>query len=287
MSEKELPVVQTLHNYKLVCTNSLMFREGEVCELCLNKSLYNSIKYKCYRNSHLATAMQAHVIQHHRKKGTWVNDINKYVCLTQFQKDKLISGGLPKNKVVIKPNFIQESGLKISYEDFFLFVGKIDDYKGLQDLLYLFEHNKKTSFILIGKSDNPDQFKPFKNVQYLGEQCRSVVLDHMSRCRAVIFPSKYYEGMPMVLLEAFSHKKPVISRDRGAMSSMVIDNYNGLKYEELDDLVDAVNRLDTDNKLRAKLAENSFNEYQSKYTKSKGYQNLIDLYTNLISEVKH
>ena len=87
--KKELPVVQTLHNYKLVCTNSLMFREGEVCELCLNKSLYNSIKYKRYRNAHLATAMQAHVIQHHRKKGTWVNDINKYVCLTQFPKDKI------------------------------------------------------------------------------------------------------------------------------------------------------------------------------------------------------
>ena len=125
-------------------------------------------------------------------------------ALLNSQKIKLISGGLPKNKVVVKPNFIQESGLKISYEDFFLICWKkMTDYKGLQDLLYLFGHNKKTSFILIGKSDNPDQFKPFKNVQYLGEQCRSVVLDHMSRCRAVIFPSKYYEGMPMVLLRGF------------------------------------------------------------------------------------
>lgn len=279
---KKLPVVQTLHNYKMVCTNSIMFREGEVCEECLGKNLYNSIKFKCYRNSYLATAVQAHVIQHHRNKGTWQQQVDRYVCLTDFQKDKLIYGGLPADKVTVKPNFISHSGLPVVQEDFFLFVGKIGDYKGLQDLLYLFRHNSHSKFILIGNSEEPEQFDEFNNVVYLGEQGTAVVLDHMRRCKAVIFPSLNYEGMPMVLLEAFSHKKPVISRDRGAMSSMIKAGYNGLKYEELDDLVDAVKQFEEDGALVDELGENAYSEYLEKYSEEKGYQNLVNLYEELI-----
>lgn len=282
--EMRLPVIKTLHNYKLVCTNSLLFRDGEVCEKCLNKSLYNSVKYKCYRDSYLATAVQARVIQHHRNKGTWQHLVDRYVCLTDFQKHKLISGGLPADKVSVKPNFMAESGLPVVREDFFLFVGKIDLYKGLNDLLHLFRHNDQSKFILIGKSVRPEQFNEFENVEHLGEQGRSVVLDHMRRCKAVIFPSKYYEGMPMVLLEAFSHKKPVISRDRGAMSSMVLEGFNGLKYEQEEDLVKAVARFEAEPGLVDRLGENAYADYQQKYTDEQGYQNLVDLYNGLLKE---
>jgi len=279
---KNLPVVQTLHNYKMVCTNSLMFREGAVCEQCLGKNLYNSVKYKCYRNSYMATAAQASVIQHHRNKGTWEHQIDQYVCLTEFQKDKLISGGLPAGKVSVKPNFIGHDPLPVSHEDFFLFVGKIGDYKGLQDLLHLFRHNHQSKFVLIGKSDNAAEFDDFPNVKYLGEQSREVVLDHMRRCKAVIFPSLYYEGMPMVILEAFSHKKAVISRDRGAMSSMVIDGYNGLKYEALEDLLAAVEQLEQNEPQAKQLGDNAYNEYLGKYSEEQGYRNLIELYDEVV-----
>ena len=282
--QKGLPVIQTLHNYKMVCTNSLMFREGDICEKCLNKSLYNSVKYKCYRNSYMATALQAHVIQHHRQKGTWQHMIDRYVCLTDFHKEKLVSGGMPADKISVKPNFFAESGQLIEQEDFFLFVGRIDDYKGLQDLLHLFRHNQSTPFILIGKADQPGIFEEFDNVNYLGEQGRAVVLEHMRKCKAVIFPSLYYEGMPMVLLEAFCHKKPVISRDRGAMSSMVKDGYNGKKYEAIDDLVNLVSLFENDENLLAQLGANAYTDYQEKYSEARGYQNLIDLYEEVIKE---
>ena len=279
---KGVPVVQTLHNYKMVCTNSLLFRNGEVCEECLNKSLYNSIKFKCYRDSYFATAAQAHVIQYHRNKGTWDNMIDRYVCLTEFQKEKVFGDSL-KDKVVVKPNFLAENNLDTVREDFFLFVGRLNDSKGLQDLLYLFRRNSHSKFVLIGKSDNPEIFREFKNVKHLGERNRDVVLENMRKCKAVIFPSKYYEGMPMVILEAFSLKKPVISRNRGAMASMINDGVNGLKYEIESGLVEAIETMEENPTLVNQLGERAYVDYKENYTEEKGYENLINLYDEVLS----
>lgn len=279
---RKIPVVQTLHNYKMICTNSLLFRNGEVCELCLNKSLYNSIKYKCYRGSYFATAAQAHVIQSHRNKGTWDNLIDKYICLTEFQKQKLVSGGLPEAKAVVKPNFLTQAGTNIEYGSYFLFVGRLNDSKGLQDLLYLFRQNMSSKFVLIGKSDNPDVFNEFDNVDHLGEQGRNVVLEHMRKCKAVLFPSKYYEGMPMVILEAFSHRKPVIARNTGAMSSMIEHGVNGFKYDDRSSLIDFVELVEGDENLVLNLGENAFKHYEEKYSKEIGYKNLINTYSAVL-----
>lgn len=280
----KVPVVKTLHNYKMVCTNSLMFRDGEVCDVCLNKSLYHSIKYKCYRNSYLATAAQADVIQHHRKIGTWDYYVDQYFALTEFQKQLLINGGgIPAGKVTVKPNFIRHSDLEVVREGFFLFVGKVDDYKGLQDLLGLFDQNTTSEFIVIGRCDLEDPFKGYANVTYLGEQSREVTLDHMRRCKAVLFPSKYYEGMPMVILEAFSHKKAVISRNRGAMSSMIKHESNGLNYESVNELVNLIARAEKEEGLIIRLGDQAYSDFQELYTDKKGYENLINAYEQTIN----
>lgn len=280
---KGVPVVQTLHNYKMVCTNSLLFHNGDVCEVCLNKSLYNSIKHRCYRGSYFATAAQAHVIQAHRKRGTWENSIDKYICLTDFQKDKLIAGGMNPKKMMVKHNFLSEAGANVQLGSFFLFVGRLNDSKGLQDLLYLFAHNSASKFVLIGKSDNPEVFNEFDNVDHLGEQDRSIVLEYMRKCKAVLFPSKYYEGMPMVILEAFSHKKPVIARNTGAMSSMIEHEFNGFKYEDKDSFVTQVRLMDRDESLVQRLGDNAFKDYEAKYSREIGYKNLINVYSAVVN----
>ncbi|MGW8122597.1 glycosyltransferase family 4 protein [Roseivirga echinicomitans] len=279
-----IPVVQTLHNYKMVCTNGLLFREGEVCELCLNKSLYYSIKYKCYRDSYLATAVQADTLEFHRKKGTWSEKVDRYICLTDFQKEKLVSGGMREEIMSVKPNFIKAIDLNVSYEDFFLFVGRLDYSKGLADLLYLFEHNKVSKFVVIGESDDPKVFNTFPNVKFIGKKDRAEVWNYMSRCKAVIFPSKYYEGMPMVILESFALKKAVIARNIGAMSSMISHNNNGLKYDEAKGLEQLVRELDEDDSRLKTLGNNAYSTFREKYNDDVGYQNLIQLYTDVLKQ---
>jgi len=103
-----VPIVQTLHNYRLICANAYLFRNGKVCEECIGKSLYRSVKYGCYRNSRLQTFVLASTIEWNKKQGTWNNLIDAYIALTEFSKQKFIEGGLPENKVFVKPNFLFE-----------------------------------------------------------------------------------------------------------------------------------------------------------------------------------
>lgn len=284
--EQGIPVVQTLHNYKMLCTNSLFFRQGDVCELCLNKSLMQSVKYSCYKSSLLATAVQADAIQYHRRKGTWQRMVDAYVCLTGFQKNKMVQGGLPAEKLRIKPNFVHKTDLPSTYEDFFLFVGRLDKSKGLTDLLMLIDTCVDSHFVLIGDSENPAVFSEFQNVDYLGPQGRDVVLDYMSRCKAVVFPSRYYEGMPMVILEAFSLQKGVIARNVGAMSSMIRHGVNGLNYADTNGLIEAVRRLEAHHELVREIGKGAFRDFENIYSVEQGYQNLISLYNSVLDE-KH
>lgn len=279
-----IPVVQTVHNFKLVCTNGLFFRDGQTCEICLNRNLYNSIRYKCYRDSYLATAIQADSIQFHRKSGTWNEGIDRYVCLTEFQKSKLVAGGLNQKKICIKPNFIQQAKLKIEDGGYFLFVGRLDRGKGLDDLIELFKVNRNSQFVLIGESDDPSLFHNFRNVQHIGKKDRSEVMYYLSRCKAVIFPSKLYEGMPMVIIEAFSMRKPVIARDIGSASSMIVEGVTGLKYNDVQGLIYAVNLLEQDASLINRIGENSFRQYETYYSELKGYESLMNIYSEVIAE---
>jgi glycosyltransferase involved in cell wall biosynthesis len=191
---------------------------------------------------------------------------------------------MPKEKMAVKPNFIKRIDLEVSYENFFLFVGRLDNSKGLADLLYLFEHNTSTKFVLIGESDSPEVFKSFKNVEYLGKQDRAEVYGYLSRCKAVIFPSKYYEGMPMVILESFALKKAVIARNVGAMSSMISNNLNGVKYEHSNELVELISELDKDEERLRALGNNAYNSFVEKYNDMIGYQNLIELYSDVLKQ---
>jgi glycosyltransferase involved in cell wall biosynthesis len=278
-----IPVVQTLHNYKMICTNSLLFKDGEVCEKCVSKSLYNSVKYKCYKNSYLATAIHADSIQYHRSKKTWNKAISKYVCLTEFQRDILVEGGMDIEKMVIKPNFLQNLDYVSSEGNYFLFVGRLDKAKGLDFLIELFRRNKSCQFKLVGECDDSSIFVEFNNVEYLGPQERSKVQKYIAECKAIIFPSKYYEGMPMVILEAFSFSKPVIAHNIGAMSSMINHEVNGLKFQNIVEFDQAIQRLEVDNELCRKIGSGALKDFEENYNAQKGYENLINLYNEVLA----
>lgn len=278
-----IPVVQTLHNYRLLCVNTLFYRDGRICEDCLQQgSLIPGITNKCYNNSQLQSAILADAISHHFRKGTWVNAVDQYFCLSEFAKEKFIQGGIPREKLTVKPNFVGFSEKKMIYDDFVLFAGKLEEQKGVLDFIELAKSKREIAFKVAGFCSDKAIFASLGNVEYLGELGRSDLMKYMNTCKAVLFLSKMYEGMPMTILEAFSCKKAVIARNQGVMTEIITHGHNGMLFSNTVELGDHLDLIMKD-KCYLQLGANAFATYKHNYSSERGYKQLIQAYENAIN----
>ncbi|QCS49041.1 glycosyltransferase [Picosynechococcus sp. PCC 11901] len=233
-----VPVVQTIHNYRLGCPAATFFREGAICELCLEKNLLQSLLYRCYRQSFIQTLTVAAMLQIHRWLGTWTRTVDAYIALTPFMRDKLIQMEIPAKKIYIKPNFIDDIP-KIQHEakfgEYYLFVGRLSPEKGIHILLEAYQKsNSSYPLVIIGSGELQATVeaavKANPKIRYLGQQPKEQVKEYMQRAIALIFPSIWYEGFPLTILEAYSQSLPVVCSDIGSVSYAIEDGVTGFTY---------------------------------------------------------
>jgi glycosyltransferase involved in cell wall biosynthesis len=286
---ESVPVVQTLHNYRLLCPAATFFRDGHACEDCMGKLVaYPAVVHACYRDSRMTSAVVAGMLTTHRAIGTWTDVIDRYVVLTEFARDKFIAGGLPGEKLRVKANFLAEDpGAGTQAEDYFIFIGRLTPEKGVRSLLEAWRGLPTARLKLFGVGPLEDEVRSFvkthhlNHVEVMGQQPRSEVLDTLRKARALIFPSVWYEGMPMTIVEAFACGVPVIAGRLGAAAEMIRDGQNGLLYEagSADELVKAVNRFsDFD---RNALGHAGRGQYERQHTPDANYQALMSIYDEL------
>jgi len=278
---KNIPTVLTLHNYRLLCVNTLFYRGKNICEDCLSKNFFQGVKHKCYNNSYLQSYLMANAIISHKKNGTWSNEVNAFICLSEFAKTKFIKGGLPENKLTVKPNFVNGKKSPIGYEDYFLYAGKLEEQKGVNDFIELAKSLKETKFKVAGYCEDPNTLVELANVEYLGELRREKLIELMSQCKAVLFLSKMYEGMPMTILEAFANSKAVIGRNLGAMEEMINDGSNGILFEKMEELKEAVIKL-SNSEIAKEMGEAAFDSYLKSYSPDLAYNNLLNVYESIL-----
>lgn len=287
---KRIPVVQTLHNYRLLCSNAYLFRNGKLCEECLGKSLYNSLKYGCYRNSRIQTFAIACMVEKHKKLGTWNNCVDAYICLTEFAKKKFIEGGLPKEKLFVKPNFIRvDEEINYTEGEYFFYMGRLDETKGISVLVDCFKNLEKITLIVAGNGPLKRNFENIsKNIIFLGHIDSIQIKECLKNSVALIFPSVWYEGMPMSIIESFSMGKPVIASNLGAMSEMIEDGKTGLLFEPgiSEDLISKVNWAIGHKEKMKQMGINAIKVYEEKYTPEKNYQLLMNIYHKVIENNK-
>ena len=232
---ERVPVVQSLHNYRLWCLNAYFFREGKVCEDCFGKVPLAGIARKCYRDSYAASATVASMLTIHRGFQTWNSMVDCYIALTEFAKGKFIEGGLPAEKIVIKPNFINKQNIGRGEENFVLYVGRLSPEKGISVLLQAWEKlESKIALKIVGDGDLQSEVEQAATntigVEYLGRQPIDRVYDLMGQAKALIFPSLWYEGLPRTIIESFAKGTPVIASDLGSMSSLIEHQQTGLHF---------------------------------------------------------
>ncbi|MDR2410412.1 MAG: glycosyltransferase family 4 protein, partial [Bacteroidales bacterium] len=273
---KKIPVIYTLHNFRLLCPSGILFHQGKLFLNSLQQSFpWGAVKKKVYRNSILQTFWLAFVVWFHHKTGTW-NKVDKYIALTSFSKDLFLSSKFVDfaHKIIVKPNFTRaDKLLNVKRQsDIFLFIGRLSEEKGIDCLL---EAVKLTGLELKIGGNGPlidsikDISRKYSNIQYLGNLEKMQVQQFMQECTALIFSSIWYETFGLVVIEAFSQGLPVIASNIGAMSSMIKDGYNGLLFE-------AGNSAD----LQAKLIkwQNKSQEEKEQFSKN-AYQTYLDNYT--------
>ena len=290
-SKQNIPVVLTLHNYRLICAGALLLRNAKPCELCIKQVFpVHGIIHRCHNNSFVKTTQIALITNIHKILGTWKNRVQKFIVLTEFSKSIFMQSSLKidSTKIEVKPNFVQDCGegeFK-SRKSFFLFIGRLSLEKGIKTLLESFD---KTGIKLEIIGDGPLKSMVERHClenetsKYWGFQNKTFIVDKLKNCKALIFPSIWYEGMPITILEAFAAGTPVIASNIGNINTMVKDGYNGFHFATGDP--EALKRKIKEamsNKNLQIYSKNARISYETHYTPKKNYERLMNIYQNLL-----
>jgi glycosyltransferase involved in cell wall biosynthesis len=284
----KVPVVQTLHNYRLLCPAATFYREGQICEECLHHGLSRSVRYACYQGSRPGTAAIAAMIKVHRTLGTWSNLVDRYIALTGFCRDKLIEGGLPESRIVVKPNFVlPDPGMQVKRGQYAIFVGRLVDPKGLPALLSACRQiGQRVRVVIIG--DGPSkadleaaiQTGEYPGVSYRGRLPRSETMEAIKSARFLIFPSGWYEGFPMTIAESFACGVPVICSGMGSMQEIVADGVTGLHFRagDADDLARKIEWAWNHADEMETMGRTARREFETKYAAEQNFVMLKNIY---------
>jgi len=290
--EKRIPVIQTLHNFRLACTGALFYRENSICEECSGKKIpWHGVKYGCYRNSQLQSGVVAAMIAYHKLVKTWEKKVDCFITLTEFSKKKFLENGLPAAKLAIKPNFITpDPGERTSKGDYVLFVGRLSNEKGVINLLKAWLLIKNITLKIAGTGPLLQQIVDFvstnnlKNVEILGFQPKSQIYSLIKNSRFLVFPSEWYEGFPLTIIESLACGVPVIGSRLGAIEEKIINNYTGLHFTPGDpqDLAAKINWAWAHPAEMAEMGKNARREYEEKYTAERNYEMLMGIYQKAV-----
>jgi glycosyltransferase involved in cell wall biosynthesis len=282
-----LSVVQTLHNYRLLCPAATFLRNGQVCEDCLGKSVaWPGVLHGCYRQSRAATGAVATMLTAHHILGTWRRTVDVYIALTTFAKAKFIKGGLPSNRIIVKPNFINpDPGPGDGAGGYALFVGRLSPEKGIATLLSAWERFQLAMPLRI-VGDGPlarevaVAASRLTNVEWLGRQSKERVLALYKKAAFLILPSIWYEGFPMVIAESFAAGLPVVASNLGAPGSIIEHNRTGRLFcpGDAEDLAAQITWLSDHPAELMRMRLKARSEYEAKYTAEQNYTMLMDIY---------
>ena len=291
--EAGVPVVQTLHNYRLLCPVGTFFRDGKVCEECLDHTLWRSIRNGCYRDSRAETAAVGMMLAVHRTRHTWEREVESYVVLSEFARKKFLQGGLPPEKIFVKPNFVDPDPLpREGKGEYAIFAGRLSPERRVSTLLDAWTVlRSRIPLMIVGGGEQRDHLaqKAIWNnldmVEFTGLLPHARTIAAIKGARFLIFSSEWYETFGLTMIEAFACGVPVICSRMGAMQEIVEDGRTGLHFNPGDsrDLAEKVEWAWNHPDQMQRMGEEARREYESKYTAEKNYPRLMEIYERAIA----
>jgi glycosyltransferase involved in cell wall biosynthesis len=290
--EAGVAVVQTLHNYRLLCPAATFFRDGAICEECVEHSLIRGASHGCYHNSRLQTAAVSLTLKVHRLRSTWTM-VDSFIALSGFARNKFIESGLPAQKVKIKPNFVDpDPKERTETGEYALFVGRLSPEKGLITMIDAWRRlHYPVPLRIVGDGPMRAQLElesakvPHSNIKFEGAIPRESVFEAIKRARFLILPSEWYECFPMTLVEAFACGTPCIASAIGSLEEIVEDGRNGLLFEprNAQDLADKVEQAWSSPEMTRQMGREARKSFENIYTAEQNYVRLMDIYSETLA----
>jgi glycosyltransferase involved in cell wall biosynthesis len=285
--------VLTLHNYRLQCAAAIPMRDGQPCTECIDlQSVCPALAHGCYRDSRVATAPLALSIALHNARGTWQRDIERFIALSDFQKELMARGGLPIDRIEVKPNFYPGRPKRIPFTDRperIVFVGRISPEKGVKDLVDAWRLWGPNAPELRIVGDGPlskmlqRDAADLPQVKFIGQVSNATAEAEIASSRLLVAPSRWFEGFPMVLREAFAYGVATAVSEIGPLPT-IVSNARGAVFpagapEELSRCLQA---LWQDQRKVEGMAIASAKAFETRYAESKNYDELMAIYSRAI-----
>lgn len=283
-----VPVVQTLHNFRLMCPQAMFLREGKICEDCLGTLPWRGVLRGCYRKSRVQTALLASTVQLHRAVGSYERAVTLFVALSAFSKSKFVQGGLDADRIVIKPNFVEDTGDgMLDQRTGGLFVGRLSDEKGISVLLDALRLGQ-APVTVIGDGDWGQQTRQQLGDHALGFRPVAEILSRMKSAAYLVLPSLCGENFPRTIAEAYSCGLPVIASRLGAMAELVDDGKTGLLFEvgNVRDLADKLAWAEAHPQEMLRMGRAARQRYLERYTPDRNHDELMAIYRKAQSLIR-
>jgi len=282
-----VPVVQTLHNYRLLCVNATLFRDGHPCTDCVAKPLpWPGVLRACYRGSRLASGGVSGIVTAHRLLRTWTRKVDVYIALSQAARDLFVAGGLPPEKILVKPNFVDpDPGAGEGKGGYALFVGRLVTEKGIATLLQAWRRlGRRIPLEVIG--DGPmagevdEAARTIPGIRRHPWLPREKVFEWMKNASMLVVPSVWHETFGLIVVEAFAMGLPVVASRLGSLATLVRHDGTGRHFTAGDpgDLADQVEWLLDRPDALASMRRRARLEFEAGYTGDHNYARLLDIY---------
>ena len=313
-----VPVVQTMHNFRLLCPGGSFFMEdegnGHICEQCVSKGLSCAVRNSCYRHSKAQTIVSAAILKIHRMLGTY-RRIN-FICLTEFNRYKLLMLNNGRKKIInpanvyVKPNFTYDlAGMSGKLPDtqvtgtqgihggrsdrYYVYVGRLEKLKGTELLVDAFAKLPDRKLVIMGNGPLEQTLKKriadngCKNIVMAGRTTGEDYVKILGGAQAIISSSQCYETFGMGIAESYSLSVPAIAGDIGNIGDIVKEGITGIhfQYNSSDALIEAVKRFETMN--RDELAVNARRYYEDNLTPQSNYERLKEIYDDICTGRGH
>ena len=282
-----VPVVQTFHNYRMLCPAGTFFRSGAVCQDCFKVGKKAAVQHRCWKNSRVLSRVLTEVIEKLESDQVFQSKVKVIIVPSQFAKDQFVRAGFQEKNIFVNPNVVDLKPLERSSgakSDYALFAGRLADYKGVHELIAIFKQCPNVRLKIVGDGPLVEEIrteaKNFKHIELLGQLDHSRLVEEISKARFVIFPSVCFETFGRVIVEAYACGVPVLASDVGAARELVKEGQTGYLFNPSDipTALQKIRLLAGDQSLAENLGKNARSYYDEHLSAQKSLMALENIY---------